>query len=74
MLQEKRIKQIKYVVENSKYVKLNKEKLEKWADEIKGSIFNEHPWSQYKSVFTEKEIIILFYWINEFLLLERAYF
>ena len=64
MLQEKRIKQIEYVVENSKYVKLNKEKLEKWADEIKGSTFSEHQWSQYKSVFTEKEIILLAFFIE----------
>lgn len=64
MLQEKRIEQIEYVVKNAKHVKLNKEKLEEWSDSIKGSIFSEHPWTKYKSVFTEKEIILLAFFIE----------
>lgn len=64
MLQEKRIKQIEYVVKNSKYVKLNYEKLDKWAEQIKGSTFSEHQWSKYKNTFTEKEIILLSFFVE----------
>lgn len=57
-MQEERINQINYVVNNAKYVKLNEEKLEKWSKTLK-NINTEHPWKKYKSDFTEKEIILL---------------
>ena len=57
-MQEERINQINYVVNNAKYVKLNEEKLEKWSKTLK-NIDTEHPWKKYKSDFTEKEIILL---------------
>ena len=64
MLQEKRLEQIKYVVENAIHVKLNQEKLDKWSDSIKGLNFEEHPWKKYKKDFTEKEIILLAFLIE----------
>lgn len=57
-MQEERINQINYVINNAKYVKLNEEKLEKWSKTIK-NINTEHPWKKYKKNFTEKEIILL---------------
>ena len=59
MLQEKRIEQINYVVNNSKHVKINHKRLDTFASVIKGITIHEHPWKKYKSIFTEKEIIIL---------------
>lgn len=59
MLQNQRLNQIKYVVENAKYVKLNKEKLDKWSNFLKNKISYEHPWKKYKKDFTEKEIVLL---------------
>ncbi len=64
MLQEKRLKQIEYVVNNAEHVKLNEEKLEQWSDCIKDSVVSEHPWSQYKKDFTEKEMILLAFFIE----------
>lgn len=64
MLQEKRLEQIKYVVENAAHVKINQEKLDKWADSIKGSNFDEHPWKKYNKDFNEKEIILLAFFIE----------
>lgn len=64
MLQEKRLAQIKYVVENATHVKINQEKLDKWSDSIKGSNFDEHPWKKYQKDFTEKEIILLAFYIE----------
>ena len=64
MLQEKRLEQIKYVVENAAHIKLNQEKLDKWADSIKGSNFDEHPWKKYNKDFNEKEIILLAFFIE----------
>lgn len=59
MLQNQRINQINYVVENAKHIKLNKEKLDKWSDSLKNKLNYEHPWKKYKNDFTEKEIILL---------------
>ena len=64
ILQEKRLEQINYVVENSKHVKINKDKLDEWADSIKESHFNEHPWAKYKNTFSEKEMIMLCFLIE----------
>lgn len=59
MLQNQRLNQINYVIENAKYVKLNKEKLDKWSSSLKNKINYEHSWKKYKKDFTEKEIILL---------------
>ena len=64
MLQEKRLNQIDYVIRNAKYVKLNKQKLDEWSDNIKNNISYEHHWKQYKNEFSEEEIIILAFFIE----------
>lgn len=59
MLKEERIKQIEYVVNNSKYVKVNKEKLDSWIKDFACDLNYVHPWMKYKHIFSEKEIILL---------------
>lgn len=58
MLQELRLKQIDYVMQNAKHVKVNQDKLDEWALSLKDMIY-VHPWKKYINDFTEKEIIIL---------------
>ena len=64
MLQEERLKQIEYVVNNAKHVSLNHDKLEELTTLLKEISFSEHPWAKYKDVFSEKEIILLSFYIE----------
>lgn len=64
MLQEKRLEQIEYVVNNAQYVKLDKEKLDRWVNTINDNFCYEHCFKKYKSCFTEKEIILLVFLIE----------
>ena len=59
MLQEKRLEQINYVIENSKHVKLNIDKLDEWVLLLENPSSWSHSWIKYKEVFTEEEIIML---------------
>lgn len=59
MLQEERLKQIEYVVSNAQYVKLNREKLDKWMEQLEKNFYYEHAWKRYKPYFNEKEMILL---------------
>lgn len=64
MLQEKRLEQIEYVVNNAQYVKLNTEKLNRWINSLEDDFCYEHCFKKYKSYFTEKEIILLVFMIE----------
>lgn len=64
MLQQDRLKQIEYVVSNAKYVKLNKQKLNEWCNNMKNNIKYEHQWKKYQKNFSEKEIILLSFLIE----------
>ena len=59
MLQEERLKQIEYVINNSKYVNINQEKLDEWCNSLKCNLTYEHHLKKYKNIFDEKEMILL---------------
>lgn len=64
-LYNQRLEQIKYVVDNSKYVHINKEKLKKFVDTNDFIIMKKKHWlSDYINKFTEKEIILFLFLIQ----------
>lgn len=61
---DKRIEQINYVVNNAEHVKINYEKLDELADSLKDVSFSEHPWLKYKNELSEKELIMLSFFLE----------
>lgn len=64
MLKEKRLEQIKYVVENSDYVKINEEKIEEFLSNINLDYQATHFLDNFKDKYTEKERILLVFLIE----------
>lgn len=64
MLKEKRLEQIKYVVENSNYVKINEKKIEEFLNNINLDYQDTHFLDNFKDKYTEKERILLVFLIE----------
>lgn len=64
MLKEERLKQIEYVVENSEYVKINERKIDEFVGSINEELDYKHWLSDYKTKFTENEMILFLFFIE----------